>query len=135
RRHPEIGARILSRIRQVDDLIPGILYHHERMDGRGYPHRLAGHKVPLLGRIICLADCFDAMTTTRTYRAALPVEVALAEVRRCAGTQFAPVLAEKFFEIDLPLLLRELDAIRAASGTASQESGASISSLRWEVPI
>ncbi|NUQ45571.1 MAG: HD-GYP domain-containing protein [Phycisphaerae bacterium] len=109
RKHPEIGARILSQIRQVQDLLPGVLYHHERMDGRGYPHRLAGKDIPLLGRIICLADCFDAMTTNRTYRSALPIDLALAEVRRCAGTQFDPELAEKFLEMDPKTLLAELN--------------------------
>lgn len=99
KKHPEIGERILSHIRQLRDLLPGVLYHHERMDGRGYPHGLAGDKIPLLGRIICLADSFDAMTSNRTYRAALPITVAAAEIRRCAGTQFDPALAEVFLKI------------------------------------
>lgn len=100
KKHPEIGERILSHIAQIRDLLPGVLYHHERMDGRGYPHRLAARRIPLLGRIICLADSFDAMTTNRTYRAALPVALAIAEIRRCSGTQFDPVLAEKFLSCD-----------------------------------
>ena len=73
-----------------------MLHHHERYDGKGYPTGLAGENIPLMGRIICLADCFDAMTTNRTYRKALPLEVALTEIRRCAGTQFDPRLAEAF---------------------------------------
>ena len=77
-------------------IIPGVLHHHERYDGNGYPAGLAGEDIPLMGRIICLADCFDAMTSNRTYRSALPLEVALAEIRRCAGTQFDPRLAEVF---------------------------------------
>jgi HD-GYP domain-containing protein (c-di-GMP phosphodiesterase class II) len=107
RKHPEIGARILSRVRQIADLLPGVLHHHERMDGRGYPHRLADKGIPLLGRIICLGDCFDAMTTSRTYRAALPLPLALAEIRRCAGTQFDPALAEMFLRLDHGHLLTE----------------------------
>ncbi len=99
KKHPEIGARILKDIKQVEDIIPGVLHHHERYDGRGYPHNLAGEKIPLMGRIICLADCFDAMTSSRTYRKALPLEVALAEIRKCAGTQFDPGLAEFFLKI------------------------------------
>lgn len=107
RKHPEVGARILSRVRQVRDLIPGILCHHERVDGRGYPNKLAGQDIPLLGRLICLADCFDAMTTNRTYRAALPLSAVIAEIRRCAGTQFDPQLAEVFLKLDLESLMQE----------------------------
>jgi HD-GYP domain-containing protein (c-di-GMP phosphodiesterase class II) len=96
KKHPEIGARILQDVRQMKHVIPGVLYHHERYDGRGYPAGLAGTEIPLMGRIICLGDCFDAMTSNRTYRRALPIEVAMAEIQRCAGTQFDPVLAEAF---------------------------------------
>jgi HD-GYP domain-containing protein (c-di-GMP phosphodiesterase class II) len=101
KRHPGIGARILSDIKQVEDIIPGVLHHHERYDGKGYPAGLAGQSIPLMGRIICLADCFDAMTSNRTYRRALPLEVALSEIRRCSGTQFDPGLAEAFLRIGL----------------------------------
>ena len=100
KKHPEIGARILADVKQVEDIIPGVLYHHERYDGKGYPSGLAGKNIPLMGRIICLADCFDAMTSNRTYRKALPLEVALAEIRRCSGTQFDPELAETFLKIN-----------------------------------
>jgi HD-GYP domain-containing protein (c-di-GMP phosphodiesterase class II) len=100
KRHPQIGARILADIKQVEDLIPGVLHHHERFDGKGYPANLSGDNIPLMGRIICIADCFDAMTSNRTYRRALPLEVAMIEVRRCAGTQFDPTFAEAFLRID-----------------------------------
>jgi len=96
KKHPEIGARILQDVRQIKQIIPGVLHHHERYDGKGYPMGLAGEDIPLMGRIICLADSFDAMTSNRTYRRALPIEVALAEIRRCAGTHFDPRLAEAF---------------------------------------
>jgi HD-GYP domain-containing protein (c-di-GMP phosphodiesterase class II) len=96
KKHVRIGARILSDVKQVKALIPGVLYHHERYDGKGYPEGLSGERIPLMGRIICLADCFDAMTSSRTYRKALPLEVALCEIRRCSGTQFDPFLAEAF---------------------------------------
>ncbi len=99
KKHPQIGARILRDIKQIEDIIPGVLHHHERYDGRGYPAGLAGEQIPLMGRIICLADCFDAMTSNRTYRKALPLEVAMVEIRRAAGTQFDPVLAEEFLKI------------------------------------
>lgn len=108
KKHPEIGVRILSPVRQTRDLLPGVLYHHERMDGRGYPEGITGKSIPLLGRIICLADCFDAMTTNRTYRAALPLETAISEVRRCAGTQFDPHLAELFLDLDLENLFQQV---------------------------
>jgi putative nucleotidyltransferase with HDIG domain len=98
KKHPEIGARILRDIKQVEDIIPGVLYHHERYDGKGYPHGLSGDSIPLFGRIICLADCFDAMTSSRTYRKALPLEVALTEIRRCSGTQFDPTLTDVFLK-------------------------------------
>jgi HD-GYP domain-containing protein (c-di-GMP phosphodiesterase class II) len=110
KKHPEIGARILRDIKQVEDIIPGVLHHHERYDGRGYPAGLASENIPLFGRIICLADCFDAMTSSRTYRKALPLEVALSEIRNNAGTQFDPVLTEHFLRIGeqrLRDLLRE----------------------------
>lgn len=99
KKHPQIGARILHDIKQIEDIIPGVLHHHERYDGRGYPAGLAGERIPLMGRIICLADCFDAMTSNRTYRKALPLEVALTEIRRCSGTQFDPRLAESFLQV------------------------------------
>ena len=107
RKHPEIGARILSGIKQMQDLVPGVLYHHERMDGHGYPEGLAGDDIPLFGRIIGLADCFDAMTSNRTYRRALPLEVTLTEIRRYAGTQFDPQLAEAFLKLDSAKLIQE----------------------------
>jgi putative nucleotidyltransferase with HDIG domain len=96
KKHPEIGARILADIKQIRDIIPGVLHHHERYDGKGYPAGLAGEDIPVMGRVLCLADCFDAMTSNRTYRKALPLEVALTEIRRCSGTQFDPGLAEAF---------------------------------------
>jgi HD-GYP domain-containing protein (c-di-GMP phosphodiesterase class II) len=96
KRHPAIGAKILQDVKQIQGIIPGVLHHHERYDGKGYPDRLAGERIPLMGRIICLADCFDAMTSSRTYRKSLPIEVAMAEIRRCAGTHFDPRLAEVF---------------------------------------
>ncbi len=107
KKHPEIGERILSRVRQIRDLLPGVLSHHERMDGRGYPHRLVSREIPILGRIICLADSFDAMTTNRTYRSALSVSAGIAEIRRCSGSQFDPVLAEAFVGLDLHALFEE----------------------------
>jgi len=100
KRHPQIGALILKDIRQMQDLLPGVLHHHERWDGRGYPAKLAGEGVPLFGRLICLADSFDAMSSDRMYRRALRHEAVLDEVRRCAGSQFDPRLARIFVKLD-----------------------------------
>jgi HD-GYP domain-containing protein (c-di-GMP phosphodiesterase class II) len=110
KKHPEIGARILQDIKQISDLIPGVLHHHERFDGRGYPAGLIAENIPLMGRIICLADCFDAMTSNRTYRKAMPLEVALTEIRRCSGTQFDPSLTEAFLRIGAEKFRQLLDA-------------------------
>jgi HD-GYP domain-containing protein (c-di-GMP phosphodiesterase class II) len=99
KQHPEIGGRILRDVKQLEDVLPGVLHHHERYDGRGYPAKLAGEAIPLLGRIICLADCFDAMTSNRTYRRALPFEVAMMEIQKGAGSQFDPALADAFIRI------------------------------------
>ncbi len=100
KKHPTIGAQILGNIKQLQDIIPGVLYHHERWDGRGYPYRLAGEDIPLMGRIICVADSFDAMSSTRTYRPALPLDTVLEEIKRCAGVQFDAKLAEAFVTLD-----------------------------------
>ena len=99
KKHVDIGSHILKDLRQIEDLVPGVLYHHERYDGKGYPHNLAGQEIPLIARLLCVADCFDAMTSNRTYRKALPVEVAMMEIRRCSGTQFDPRLADAFLAI------------------------------------
>ena len=127
KKHPQIGARILRDIKQIEDIIPGVLHHHERYDGQGYPAGLAGDEIPLMGRIICLADCFDAMTSNRTYRKALPLEVALTEIRRCAGTQFDPALAEAFLRSALEsfgTLLRDAPATRPRSSSMPQRDAA-----------
>ena len=99
-------------------MIPGVRHHHERHDGRGYPDKLAGDAVPLMGRIICLADCFDAMTSNRTYRAGMPVEAALAEIGKCAGTQFDPELAGHFLSIGQDRLAALLETHRTGQGSA-----------------
>lgn len=110
RKHPTIGAHILENVPHVADTIPGVLHHHERMDGKGYPCGLSSYEIPLLGRIICLADSFDAITTNRTYRKARPLQIAMAEIRRCSGTQFDPELADLFLRQDIPALLLQVTA-------------------------
>jgi HD-GYP domain-containing protein (c-di-GMP phosphodiesterase class II) len=100
RKHPEIGYRILKDIPQLNDILPGVLHHHERWDGAGYPHGLRGEEIPLVARLISLADSFDAMSSTRTYRSALSRKQVLNEIARCVGLQFDPKLAEAFLKLD-----------------------------------
>jgi len=100
KRHPEIGHRILKDIPTMEAMLPGVLHHHERWDGRGYPHGLAGEQIPLLARVIAFADTFDAMSSWRSYRPALPREQIVAEIRKCAGTQFDPNLVDAFLGLD-----------------------------------
>jgi HD-GYP domain-containing protein (c-di-GMP phosphodiesterase class II) len=88
RTHPSTGASILGEIKQMRDIVPGVLYHHERVDGKGYPRGLVGSQIPLIGKVVGLADSFDAMTSKRTYRDALTVEEAVAEIEKGLGTQF-----------------------------------------------
>ena len=97
--HPTIGAHILSTASIFKDILPIVKYHHERYDGRGYPERLQGEKIPYLARITAIADTFDAMTSKRSYRDAMPIAVVKDEFRKCKGTQFDPNLAECFIEI------------------------------------
>ena len=94
-RHPQIGYRMLESL-GVDPLADWVLHHHERWDGAGYPEGLAGAAIPLGARIIFVADAYDAMTSDRVYRARLTDEEAVAELRRCAGTQFDPVVVAAF---------------------------------------
>src|SRR5262249_20915497 len=85
KKHPPYGRDILDRIKFLHPLIPGVHLHHERWDGRGYPLNLKGSDIPLIARIIAVADTYDAMTSDRSYRRALPHEVAVAEIERCSG--------------------------------------------------
>lgn len=96
--HPVYGSDILRPIQFLHPLIPGVHLHHERFDGRGYPLGLEGDKIPIIARLISVADTYDAMTSNRSYRRALPHEVAVAEIERCAGSQFDPDLAGEFVE-------------------------------------
>jgi diguanylate cyclase (GGDEF)-like protein len=94
-RHPQIGYRMLESL-GVDPIADWVLHHHERWDGSGYPDGLAGDRIPLGARIIFVSDAFDAMTSDRLYRQALSYEEAVAEVERCAGTQFDPEVVSAF---------------------------------------
>ncbi|MEI8057097.1 MAG: HD-GYP domain-containing protein [Actinomycetes bacterium] len=92
--HPARGHDIVKNLDFLGEAIAGIHYHHERMDGRGYPEGLTGDQIPEFARIIAVADAFDSMTTTRSYRGARSIDDAIGELRRCQGTQFDPVLVE-----------------------------------------
>jgi putative nucleotidyltransferase with HDIG domain len=96
--HPEVGARIIESVPFLSDLVPYIASHHERMDGSGYGEQLTGEQIPVEARLLSVADAFDAMTSSRPYRAALTHEATIAELRRCAGQQFDPVIVEVFIE-------------------------------------
>lgn len=122
KKHPEIGHRILKDLPLLEDILPGVLYHHERWDGRGYPHHIRAEAIPPMARIIALADTFDAMSSTRSYRAAMARPAVLAEIQRCAGAQFDPALAKLFVTLDISEYDRmvaqhsiQSDPIRAAA--------------------
>ncbi len=97
--HPVRGEKIVLNIKKLQLISEWVKSHHEKWDGRGYPDGLKGTEIPLPGRIIALADTYDAMTSTRPYRTALSHEVAISEIKRCAGTQFDPELAELFVKL------------------------------------
>ncbi|MFC3575707.1 HD-GYP domain-containing protein [Streptomyces yaanensis] len=90
--HPEYGHEMVRGIGFLGEARSAILHHHERLDGSGYPYGLTGHQIPEFARVVAVADAFDAMTSTRSYRRARPVEAALEELERCAGAQFDPAM-------------------------------------------
>lgn len=97
--HPSIGAHILGDVPMFQDIIPIVLHHHERFDGNGYPSQLKGTDIPYFARIAAVADTFDAMTSKRSYRDSLPIDVVKDEIVRCSGTQFDPDIAKVFLDI------------------------------------
>jgi HD-GYP domain-containing protein (c-di-GMP phosphodiesterase class II) len=97
RQHPELGVQMLQGVLRRG--LECVLHHHERWDGTGYPHGLAGDEIPIEARIVALADAYDAMTSDRPYRPALTHEEAVAEVQRCSGTQFDPAVAAAFLSL------------------------------------
>jgi putative nucleotidyltransferase with HDIG domain len=99
REHPKAGVRLILRVAALREAIPYVLYHHERWDGSGYPSGKAGEEIPLEARVLAVADAFDAMTSDRPYRPALERDEAVAEVARCAGTQFDPEVVQVFLDL------------------------------------
>lgn len=99
KKHPEKGATILQPIGQLQDVIPIIKCHHERIDGKGYPEGLKGGEIPLLARILCVADSFDAMIADRPYKRAMEFEEAIRHIKSNTGTQFDPEVVKAFLKI------------------------------------
>jgi HD-GYP domain-containing protein (c-di-GMP phosphodiesterase class II) len=97
--HPAIGAEIVCNVDFLKGTTGIIKHHHERYDGTGYPDGLKGDEIPIEACILAIADSYDAMTSDRPYRKALTQEEAVEEIEKNAGTQFHPVLAEKFIEV------------------------------------
>ncbi len=99
KQHPIIGAQLLRPLSSMKDVIPVVLNHHERWDGKGYPYGTKATSIPLSARIVAVADSYDAMTSDRPYRKALPVQKAREELLTCAGSQFDPVVAAAFVKM------------------------------------
>jgi diguanylate cyclase (GGDEF)-like protein len=120
RRHPVISAEIIESLLD-DGYVAGVRHHHERWDGQGYPDGLAGEAIPLVARLLCLVDSYDAMSSRRIYRPALTYGECLAELERCAGTQFDPGLVEPFLRV-----LERMKEQRAGLQAAADEAAALI---------
>lgn len=97
--HPLIGSHILFPAKMYSKVIPIVKFHHERFDGKGYPAKLKGEEIPLLVRIVTIADTFDAMTSGRTYRKSLPLDIVISEFQKNKGTQFDPEITDIFLNI------------------------------------
>ncbi len=112
RSHPAKGKRILEPIPFMRDIVPGCYCHHEAWDGSGYPQGLMADHIPLIGRIVAVADAYDAMTSDRAYRKALPHEIACGELERCTGAQFDPEI--------VPVFLAQIEEFRQLEATAGR---------------
>ncbi len=104
--HSESGYKIVSNIIENEDIAVAVLYHHEKYDGTGYPHGLKGEKIPLYSRVLSICDAYDAMINDRIYRKALSKKQAIKELKLCSGTQFDPILIEKFLKIIKKLVVK-----------------------------
>jgi putative nucleotidyltransferase with HDIG domain len=98
RHHTNIGAKIIEHIQQLKEIVPGVKYHHEQVNGEGYPDGLRGEEIPILAKIVAVADTYDAITTDRPYRKAREKGVAVEELRRCSGTQFDGDVVDAFMQ-------------------------------------
>jgi HD-GYP domain-containing protein (c-di-GMP phosphodiesterase class II) len=128
KKHPTVGSRILRNVRFLEPHLPVVELHHERPDGRGYPFGLKGDDIPVLARIVHVADAFDAITSARAYRPGRPVGAGLSELQRCAGTDFDPesvralaaVLERSEDPVEPEAALPETDAAGALAEFASE---------------
>ena len=111
--HPLIGYEILKELKLISYVLPGVLSHHEAWDGSGYPHKLQGESIPLYGRIIAVADSYDAMTSDRPYRKGMPTDLAEAIIREGSGRQWDPVIVNAFLE--------SLNDVYAICGTGPEQ--------------
>ena len=94
KQHPTKGANIMRPVAQLKEMLPGIELHHECMDGHGYPYGLSGDQIPIMARIIAVADTLDAITTNRPYQSGMDLEFALKRIRQLTGTKFDPAVTE-----------------------------------------
>lgn len=99
KRHSDMGAEIIEHIQQLKEIVPGVKYHHEHINGGGYPSGLRGEDIPVIAKIVAVADAYDAMTTDRPYRKALEKEAAIEELRKCSGTQLDKNVVEAFVRV------------------------------------
>jgi len=109
--HSIIGYNIVSRLPLLEEISLYVRSHHERFDGSGYPDGISGKDIPLGARVIAVADTFDALTTTRTYREAVSIDDAFEEIERCSGSQFCPEVVSAFCSLknEIPEILGNVD--------------------------
>lgn len=119
--HPVIGYEIIKQAGVFEELLPAIRWHHERIDGMGYPDGLKGEEIPLMARILAVSDAFDAMVSNRPYRDGLPIEVALQMIEENMGSQFDEKIARAFLQLVNRYPREELDAIIKHTGKTHQE--------------
>ena len=124
REHPDKGARMIEPLSFLSKERVLIRHHHERWDGKGYPDRLAGEEIPLLSRILCVADAFDAMTSTRSYRRRMTLETAVEQLKKSRGTQFDPKIVDLFLDcLDKYGIITSMDCIILAAGKGKRMDG------------
>ena len=117
--HVEYSVGIIRHLPSMDYVIPAVIGHHERYDGKGYPRRIAGKDIPLAARILCIADSFDAMISKRCYKPEMSVDYALHELQRGAGTQFDPELAQMFVKMVMDKKITPAVAKSSSGGVGS----------------
>ena len=138
--HPATGYHILRGISEDSLIAVAAKYHHERYDGKGYPNGLSGKKIPEIARIIGIADAYDAMTSNRSYRNALPQEVVRAEIEKCKGTQFDPDIADIMLQMideDKDYLLKQAESVQRTILTVDSEAanGQAVADIMGEEPM